>query len=68
MTRLPTLLIALFSGGLAFAEEGEVPMETVGVGGIIGFFVVCIIRVGIFFWYMRPSAKKEPGDKIGEKK
>ncbi|OGT79288.1 MAG: hypothetical protein A3H91_05455 [Gammaproteobacteria bacterium RIFCSPLOWO2_02_FULL_61_13] len=68
MTRLLTLLAALFSCSLAFAEEGEVPMETVGIGGIIGFFVVCIVMAGIFFWYMRPGAKKEPGDKIGEKK
>ena len=66
MIRLLTLATALFSCGLAFAETGEVPMETVGTGGIIGFFVVCIAMVGIFFWYMRPGVKKEPGDKIGE--
>ena len=68
MTRLLTLLSALFSCGLAFAEEGEVPMETVGIGGIIAFFVVCIVMAGIFFWYMRPGSKREPGDKIGEDK
>ena len=68
MTRLLSLLAALFSCSLAFAETGEVPTETVGSGGIIAFFVVCIVLVGVFFWYMRPGAKKEPGDKIGEDK
>ena len=68
MFRLLTLVTALFSCGLAFAEEGEVPMETVGSGGIIAFFVVCIVMAGVFFWFMRPGVKKEPGDKLGEDK
>jgi len=68
MIRLLTLVTTLFSCGLAFAETGEVPTETVGTGGIIAFFVVCIALAGVFLWYMRAGAKKEPGDKIGEDK
>ncbi len=68
MNRLLAILPALFSCGIAFAETGETPTETVGTGGIIAFFVVCISMAGVFFWFMRPKQKKEAGDKIGEGK
>ena len=68
MIRLFAVLTALLSYSFAFAETSEVPMETVGTGGIIAFFVVCIALAGGFFWYMRPGAKRELGDKIGEDK
>jgi len=68
LIRLLAVLPALFFFSLGFAETGEVPMESVGAGGIIAFFVVCIAMVGVFFWYMRPSVKKEEGDKVGQDK
>ena len=68
MNRFLAIVPMLLSCSLAFAETGEVPMETVGTGGLIVFFVVCIAMAGGFFWYMRPNVKKEAGDKIGEGK
>lgn len=68
LIRLLAVLPALFLCSLGFAETGEVPMEDVGAGGIIAFFVVCIAMAGVFFWYMRPGVKKEEGDKIGQNK
>ena len=68
MNRSLAILPALFSCSLAFAETGEVPMETVGTGGILAFFAVCIAMAGVFFWFMRPAVKKEEGDKIGQDK
>jgi hypothetical protein len=66
MYRLPALLPILFSG-LAFAEAGEVPQETVGMGGIIGFFVICAVMVAVFFWYTNKTSKMSEAERAGDK-
>jgi len=72
MFRLLTLLTALISSSLAFAEEGEVPMEMAGTGAIIAFFVICIVMIVWFVWLTNKSSKKsaeeKAGDKIGQDK
>ena len=72
MKRLLALLPLLFSYGLAFAAEGEVPQETVGMGGVIAFLVLCVVVVGVGVWYVNKSSKmtdkERSGDKIGEDK
>ena len=67
MSRLLAILPALFAYSFAFAEEGEVPMETVGMGGIIAFFVVCIVMAVAFVWYTNKSSKQSAAEKAGDK-
>ena len=67
MIRMLAVLTTLFSYSLAFAEEGEVPMETVGSGGIIAFFVVCIAMAVAFVWLTNKSSKKSAAEKAGDK-
>ena len=59
MIRLFTLLPALFAFRLAFAiDQAEAPVETVGVGGIIAFFLVCIVLVVAFVMLTNKASKK----------
>jgi hypothetical protein len=67
MTRLLAILPALLFCSLGFAETGEVPMETVGTGGIIAFFVVCIAMVVAFVYLTNKSSKKSAEEKAGDK-
>ena len=66
MNRLLALLPTLLFYGLAFAEE-EKPVETVGAGGIIAFFVVCIVLVVAFVFLTNKSSKKSAEEKAGDK-
>ena len=66
LARLIALFPALFAFGLAFAEE-EKPVETVGAGGIIAFFVVCIVLVALFVWLTNKSSKKSAEERAGDK-
>jgi hypothetical protein len=68
MTRLLAFLTAFFSYSLAFAvEQGEVPMETVGMGGIIAFFVVCIVMTVAFIKLTNKGSKQTPEERAGDK-
>jgi len=67
MNRLLAALPALLSYGIAFAETAEEPMESAGMGGIIGFFVVCIVMVVAFVWYTNKSSQQSPQEKAGDK-
>ena len=56
MNRLLALLPLLLTHQLAFAVEGEVPQETVGMTGVIAFLVVCAVVVAIGIWYVNKSS------------
>ena len=67
MSRLLAILPALFASSLAFAEEGEVPMETVGTGGIVAFFAICLAMAVAFVYLTNKSSKKSAEEKAGDK-
>ncbi len=72
MNRLLALLPSLLIYQLAFAADAEVPQETVGMGGVIAFLVVCVVMAGVGAWYVNKSSKmtdaERSGDKIGQDK
>ena len=68
MNRFLAVLPLLLLNSLAFAvEEGEVPMETVGIGGIVAFFVICAAMTWAFVWYTNKSSKMTDEEKSGIK-
>ncbi|MFM9972252.1 MAG: hypothetical protein ACKVQK_28045 [Burkholderiales bacterium] len=67
MQKLIATLFALSTYGLAFAETGEVPQETVGMGGIIAFFVVSIVLVVAFVMLTNKNSKKTDEERAGDK-
>ena len=67
MNQFFAVLFALLSISPAFAEQGEVPMETVGSGGIIAFFVICVVMIVAFVVLTNKSSKKSAEEKAGDK-
>ncbi len=67
MTRIIAALLTLFANTTAFAETGEVPMETAGTGGIIAFFVICIALAVAFVWMTNKNSKKTDEERAGDK-
>jgi hypothetical protein len=67
MNRIIAALLTLFASATAFAETGEVPMETAGTGGIIAFFVICIALAVAFVWMTNKNSKKSQEERSGDK-
>lgn len=67
MFRLIATFISLATCGLAFAETGEVPMETVGTGGLVAFFVICLVLVVAFVWLTNKGSKQSSEERAGDK-
>lgn len=67
MSRLIPALFALAANGAAFAEEAEAPMETVGMGGIAVFFVICIALAVAFVWLTNKNSKMTAEERSGDK-
>ncbi|MFM9967162.1 MAG: hypothetical protein ACKVQK_01985 [Burkholderiales bacterium] len=72
MYRLLALVTLAIPYAQTLAAEGEVPQETAGMGGVIGFLVVFLVVIGVGFWYVSKTSKmtdeERSGDKIGEDK
>ena len=68
MNRILAVLPLLFSYSLAFAvEQGEAPMETVGIVGVVAFFVICAAMTWAFIWYTNKSSKMTDEERSGTK-
>jgi hypothetical protein len=62
---LPSLWVLLWVFD-AVADEPEQPMET-STTGVVIFFLVAIICIGLYVWYTVKGEKKSKDNKEGDK-